>query len=561
MADLDDVVGKISQYKKYLDKYLAKIPEENKVLYVFKKLSRLAITVEYLQVTGIGKTVNGFRKHEGSIGDTARALVTKWKSLVTSEAPSIKCETVSTTNYHKADTSTESIRAPYIDAPIRKAPYMEQKNLNNCVKSRSDNEASGESCGNDVYSSVDLDKPKCQSNVENKDKHHKQSKEKHGHRSDRGSSEKSHENKISGDAIGDSHKNKGHGSHHKSTPTKTRKSKSHEMSDSDDNGNDDSHGRQKEGELEDKKAERFRNINHTKLKHPRTMEGEDSPDKAPDDAEDVDNGGMSFDDFLNYDASMIKLAKQNKRTHPVEVNKKAASPEKKKKEERKSRSSSSHSKHKQDKSKHSSDKHRSKVKGGSSSRSRIRDGGKTEKRTSAEEFAVPEPKKQVKLTSEDILSTLPETNPNYRPLPQFRPDSPTRHGGGNFKTELIGSKTHTRTQVYSGRRQVFLSAVPTLFDACIKVLIDNIDALDYVGGVPYDILQPVLEKCTPNQLYHLEDCNPAFLSDTDVLWEHHCHQEFKNAKPDEFESWRELYLVNGGFSYCVIAVAFTPLFV
>ena len=502
--------------------------------------------------------MNGFRKHEGSIGDTARALVTKWKSLVTSEAPSIKCETVSTTNYHKA---AESIRAPYIDAPIRKAPYMEQKNLNNCVKSRSDNEASGESCGNDVYSSVDLgkvkqeklekhssprensrhvkretannvthdrhgkhdrhrhgkhdrsgkhaesakdigmvkikqegeketrehtrvraesshkshghtrisavdlgivkhekidvefaddelpdlecqqhvktekedltslnhtqvcvdlgrvkqeadkgnyrpvsslpkhsvtsDKPKCQSNVENKDKHHKQSKEKHGHRSDRGSSEKSHENKISGDAIGDSHKNKGHGSHHKSTPTKTRKSKSHEMSDSDDNGNDDSHGRQKEGELEDKKAERFRNINHTKLKHPRTMEGEDSPDKAPDDAEDVDNGGMSFDDFLNYDASMIKLAKQNKRTHPVEVNKKAASPEKKKKEERKSRSSSSHSKHKQDKSKHSSDKHRSKVKGGSSSRSRSRDGGKTEKRTSAEEFAVPEPKKQV----------------------------------------------------------------------------------------------------------------------------------------------------------------------
>jgi len=32
MADLDDVVGKISQYKKYLDKYLAKIPEENKVM-------------------------------------------------------------------------------------------------------------------------------------------------------------------------------------------------------------------------------------------------------------------------------------------------------------------------------------------------------------------------------------------------------------------------------------------------------------------------------------------------------------------------------------------------
>ena len=32
MADVDDVVDKISQYKKYLDKYLAKRPEENKVM-------------------------------------------------------------------------------------------------------------------------------------------------------------------------------------------------------------------------------------------------------------------------------------------------------------------------------------------------------------------------------------------------------------------------------------------------------------------------------------------------------------------------------------------------
>ena len=32
MADVDVVVDKISQYKKYLDKYLAKNPDENKVM-------------------------------------------------------------------------------------------------------------------------------------------------------------------------------------------------------------------------------------------------------------------------------------------------------------------------------------------------------------------------------------------------------------------------------------------------------------------------------------------------------------------------------------------------
>ena len=36
-----------------------------------------------------------------------------------------------------------------------------------------------------------------------------------------------------------------------------------------------------------------------------------------------------------------------------------------------------------------------------------------------------------------------------------------------------------------------------------------ITALDYVGGVPFDILQPVLAKATASQLYNIEDCNPV----------------------------------------------------
>ena len=34
-------------------------------------------------------------------------------------------------------------------------------------------------------------------------------------------------------------------------------------------------------------------------------------------------------------------------------------------------------------------------------------------------------------------------------------------------------------------------------------------ALDYVGGVPFDILKPVLEVCNPSQLYTIEDANPV----------------------------------------------------
>lgn len=34
-----------------------------------------------------------------------------------------------------------------------------------------------------------------------------------------------------------------------------------------------------------------------------------------------------------------------------------------------------------------------------------------------------------------------------------------------------------------------------------------------------------------------------FLEESDQLWKLHCEKEFKGSEPDEFESYRELYLV------------------
>lgn len=70
---------------------------------------------------------------------------------------------------------------------------------------------------------------------------------------------------------------------------------------------------------------------------------------------------------------------------------------------------------------------------------------------------------------------------------------------------------------------------------------NNIDMLDYVGGVPFYILKPVLEKCSANDLYRLEDYNPHFLEDSDYLWKNHCNKDFKTSEREEMESWRELY--------------------
>ncbi len=51
-----------------------------------------------------------------------------------------------------------------------------------------------------------------------------------------------------------------------------------------------------------------------------------------------------------------------------------------------------------------------------------------------------------------------------------------------------------------------LSMKLMLFQCCFHFCLI---ALDYVGGVPYEILKPVLEKATPSQLYDIEDSNPV----------------------------------------------------
>jgi hypothetical protein len=101
-------------------------------------------------------------------------------------------------------------------------------------------------------------------------------------------------------------------------------------------------------------------------------------------------------------------------------------------------------------------------------------------------------------------------------------------------------------------QQIFLISLPSsfscsvvmsLFDLSMKVLMDNIDAIEEVGGVPYLILEPLLQKCSATQLLRLEEFNPHFLEDSDVLWKKHCEKDFKGACPHgNQESWRQLYL-------------------
>ncbi|KAF8791240.1 Elongin-A like protein [Argiope bruennichi] len=153
-----------------------------------------------------------------------------------------------------------------------------------------------------------------------------------------------------------------------------------------------------------------------------------------------------------------------------------------------------------------------------------------------------------KISEVDILSTLPQTQPNYRPLPQRNFDSlPSKKKVlTNEDAIKFTSSRKERTSVYSGRKSLFYTEMPTLFECASMCFLYyaalNVLSIEYLGEVPYFLLKPVLERCTPLQLYNIEDYNPYLLDDTHELWEAHCKRDFRTVNLQENETWRELYL-------------------
>lgn len=157
----------------------------------------------------------------------------------------------------------------------------------------------------------------------------------------------------------------------------------------------------------------------------------------------------------------------------------------------------------------------------------------------------------------DIVNDLPSdvSIPDYRPMPlssavkdyinssvhgttsmYVRPQK--QMSEADLLVESFSSKAN-RTRVYSGNR--VQRAVPSMFEMCIRVLQENIDFLECTGGVPFEILRPVLERAKPDQLSLIEYYNPYLLEESDVLWEPHCKRKFRLRPRLEMESWRELY--------------------
>ncbi|KAL0711199.1 hypothetical protein Bca4012_018177 [Brassica carinata] len=94
---------------------------------------------------------------------------------------------------------------------------------------------------------------------------------------------------------------------------------------------------------------------------------------------------------------------------------------------------------------------------------------------------------------------------------------------------------------------------PSLVDLCVRLAIDNVRYIGYVGGVDFQLLEKILQHCTLEQLMHIEDSTP----DTDLspvtneLWKRFYEKQYgaKNLSfvMEKMErskvnfKWRELY--------------------
>ena len=68
--------------------------------------------------------------------------------------------------------------------------------------------------------------------------------------------------------------------------------------------------------------------------------------------------------------------------------------------------------------------------------------------------------------------------------------------------------------LYLPFRSAFSDSVPSLFKLCIHVLQEHVDEIAECGGLPFDILEPVLERAKPDALMTIEDYNPYLMEDT-----------------------------------------------
>ncbi|KAJ6502266.1 RNA polymerase II transcription factor SIII subunit A-domain-containing protein [Mycena sanguinolenta] len=93
--------------------------------------------------------------------------------------------------------------------------------------------------------------------------------------------------------------------------------------------------------------------------------------------------------------------------------------------------------------------------------------------------------------------------------------------------------------------------VPTLVQYCQRVAAVHVDAISSLGDeLRYDLVRPILERCTVDQLLRLEQASPYLQKDTPEIWKDLCFRTYPTAaeryhrgeiQAEEPDSWKDQY--------------------
>jgi len=472
---MTSIVEMIRHYQRSIDK---SSDNPNRLLHCIDKLHKLPVTVEHLQETGIGRTVNGLRKLDGEVGYAAKALVTKWKTMVASEEPE---DEIGDHNGNSGQPDDDQEVEDDEDALESRLQIDESEN---------------------IEPEVEEEKPDhVGKNSKHRDKHHS---EKSSHRS--------------------SHHKKEEKSSRSHKPTEDEKPRdkhhsSHKDKKSDEKTKERHHKDRNKDSKKDSKTRSEKDKDKKDKDKPKTSESSSSSSSKKRKSESsagivIDSSmGASFADALGF----LDMPSTSKKKFP------------------KPSSSTSHSK-------------------SNSTATTTSTNLTTKIKTHPKPELVPDlltkrPKLDPLPDIAEIVPIPPTISNNYKPLPLNQTVMECVFKENRTKPltdeEAFGysiTSKKDRTKVFSGQKSVYRGEVPSLYDQCLRILQENIDALECTGGVPFDILKPVLERATVDQLLQIEDYNNYLIEDTDILWQQHCKRRFRGKQPEELESWREMYL-------------------
>ncbi|KAG8444920.1 hypothetical protein GDO86_009902 [Hymenochirus boettgeri] len=426
-----------------------------KISKTLRRLQELNISLDVLVETGIGKTVNGFRKHP-EMGEVAKSIVNQWKKLV----PEGKDHDLKPKVKHDKDAA----KGKSSHSVSRKSTVCQEKALDSAAK-KTKNQEIGNTFDGIICKKEQPKEKRCERNNGNKE--HNVVNSKLNSQSNSNSEKDRHEKSNS--SLSNS----------KKTSLKRKHDKNSQPS-----------------KDENLKAQ---------------YQGSKTINTHSDDEYDVPT--MSFESYLNYDQVSIKRKKRscltNEPSRKIQMCKQYCNLELCKNEKAPAIPKSNNIYANMEENE-----------------SRIKEG----KTVSLSDLLnVPLPKF---LPEYSILPSPPQTTDSKVKLLESLNEQKCESSG------FTGRRLNSKMLVYSGSKIIYLPKMLTLYEQCIRILQNNIDAIQEVGGVPYEILKPVLERCTPIQLIRIEEFNP----DSGDLWEKHCAKDFKSHKLLEYETWRELYL-------------------